>query len=136
MSSPFSSFDPIDPECAMGLIYNWLEYTQLNSAMAPIDCGFKRSFVIRFDDLEKLRHTNGYHGIRIYFGKENITEEGEMRLILVPVDKSCKDIPGAEIYDFSMPCPPTCSDPDSHYYKGKHVDDICKRKEHTDDCPA
>ncbi|MNV88077.1 hypothetical protein D3C71_1822510 [compost metagenome] len=63
--------------------------------------------------------------VRVYFGWDTEMEKGrEQRLIMVPADIYGHDmintapslLEGQEksnIFDFTMPCPPTCPPPDS-----------------------
>lgn len=61
------------------------------------------------DVFERLLAQPGCAGIRIFFGRN---ERREHELVLVGVDQNGNNMIQGELFDFSLPCPPYCGDPD------------------------
>lgn len=86
---------------------------------------FIKSYLIDAQELKDMVEERGASYVRVYFGWDTEMEKGrEQRLIMVPADVYGHDminttpslIEGQEksnIFDFTMPCPPTCPPPDS-----------------------
>lgn len=58
---------------------------------------------------ESLMAEPGCAGVRIYYGQG---EAGQRELILVGVDGEGNDMTSAQVYDYGIPCPPYCGNPD------------------------
>ncbi|WP_316821506.1 hypothetical protein [Pedobacter gandavensis] len=84
---------------------------------------FIKGFLIDKDELQDMLREPGTRYLRVYFGWDVEMEVGrEQRMIMVPADIYGKDMINKEgseeagdgevnsnIFDFTMPCPPTCS---------------------------
>jgi hypothetical protein len=67
-----------------------------------------KAFLIPQEDIIELYNQitkNGAQDVRGYLG---IKEEGEYKLMLVPVDPKGNDMIDLGIYDFTKPCPKDC----------------------------
>lgn len=86
---------------------------------------FIKAFLIDASELKDMITEKRAAYVRVYFGWDKEMEIGrEQRLIMVPVDEYGRDMintdveanlaenPNSNVFDFSMPCPPTCA-PDS-----------------------
>jgi len=87
---------------------------------------FIKSYLIDAQELKDMVEEKGASYVRVYFGWDTDMEKGrEQRLIMVPADIYGHDMINTEvslaenikedsnIFDFTMPCPPTCPPPDS-----------------------
>lgn len=87
---------------------------------------FIKSYLIDASELRDMVDERGASYVRVYFGWDTEMEKGrEQRLIMVPADEYGHDMINVEapiskdamedsnIFDFTMPCPPTCPPPDS-----------------------
>jgi hypothetical protein len=76
--------------------------------------GTIKGFLIAADELnEILNLSDQVKYVRIYFGLDEHTPENPAKLLMVPVDINGTDMinttgANSQIYDFTMPCPPTC----------------------------
>lgn len=83
---------------------------------------FIKSYLIDASELRDMIDEQGVSYLRVYFGWDEEMEKGrEHRLIMVPNDKYGNDMineaveenlesgPNSNIFDFSLPCPPTCA---------------------------
>lgn len=80
---------------------------------------YVRAFRIDLAELDEIRKEKGTDHIRIYFGIEEKDGEEREKLVLVGVDENDNDIIDIKsltksatsgTFDFSKPCPPTCSE--------------------------
>lgn len=101
------------------------EAQQLTQAWAARG-NFIKSYLIDAQELKDMVEEKGASYVRVYFGWDTEMEIGrEQRLIMVPADIYGHDMINTEvsltenaqensnIFDFTMPCPPTCPPPDS-----------------------
>lgn len=101
------------------------EAQQLTQAWAARG-NFIKSYLIDAQELKDMVDEKGASYVRVYFGWDTEMEIGrEQRLIMVPADIYGNDMINTEvsldetarensnIFDFTMPCPPTCPPPDS-----------------------
>lgn len=84
---------------------------------------FIKGYLIDAQELRDMIDERGAQYIRVYFGWDNEMEEGrKQRMIMVPADIYGKDMintgskgtgeadgEDSNVFDFTMPCPPTCS---------------------------
>ncbi|WP_316840348.1 hypothetical protein [Pedobacter gandavensis] len=85
---------------------------------------FIKGFLIDKDELQDMLREKDTRYVRVYFGWDVQMEAGrEQRMIMVPADKYGQDMVNKEpveatsetsevnsnVFDFTMPCPPTCS---------------------------
>ncbi|WP_316750635.1 hypothetical protein [Pedobacter gandavensis] len=82
---------------------------------------FIKGYLVDAQELRDMVDQEGVSYVRMYFGWDDQMEEGrQQRMIMVPTDKYGSDLipEGAKtenseeesnIFDFTMPCPPTCS---------------------------
>ncbi|MBB2151557.1 hypothetical protein [Pedobacter gandavensis] len=81
-----------------------------------------KAFLVDADELSDMISEKKAKYVRMYFGWDKEMEVGrEVRMIMVPVDINGKDMilldgesstetnAANNIFDFTMPCPPTCS---------------------------
>lgn len=78
-------------------------YREVAPKGAPIAAMFPR------DVFERLLAQPGCAGIRIFSGRN---ERRDHELVLVGVDQNGNNMTQGELFDFSLPCPPYCGDPD------------------------
>ena len=88
--------------------------------LAWIDChakGSVKGFLIDADELRCIIDEAGAKYMRIYFAINEDLPEDNHKLVMVPVDeegydmvarKTNADDDGSNVFDFTMPCPPTC----------------------------
>ena len=62
------------------------------------------------DVFERLLAQPGCAGIRMYYGRN---ERREHELLLVGVDAEGEDMTTGELFDFGLPCPPYCGEPNA-----------------------
>lgn len=90
---------------------------------------FIKGFLIDKDELQDMIREPETRYVRVYFGWDVEMEAGrEQRMIMVPADKYGKDMINTDgsdveaqengevnsnVFDFTMPCPPTCSPDDT-----------------------
>lgn len=83
---------------------------------------FIKAYLIDAQELKDMIDERGASYVRVYFGWDNEMEKGrEQRLIMVPANEYGNDmineeanraqdaVENSNIFDFTMPCPPTCS---------------------------
>ena len=73
-----------------------------------------RAFLVSKKELEIVMGDDRVKYVRMYFGKD-VNIEPQSKMILVPVDVEGNDMievrgDDSNIYDFTLPCPPTCND--------------------------
>jgi hypothetical protein len=79
-----------------------------------IAAGATKSFLVDVDELNDIiAISDQVQYVRFYFGYNGAQREHPEKLLLVPVDANGVDMintigDNSQIYDFTMPCPPTC----------------------------
>lgn len=73
-----------------------------------------RAFLVSKMELQQIMSDENVKYVRMYFGKD-VNIEPQSKMILVPVDVEGNDMigvrgPDSNIYDFTLPCPPTCNE--------------------------
>ncbi|ALL04876.1 hypothetical protein AQ505_04855 [Pedobacter sp. PACM 27299] len=81
-----------------------------------------KAFLVDAQELKDMLEEDGVKYIRMYFGWDNSMEDGrQQRMIMVPADIYGQDMVNknvgtdlkgpvdSNVFDFTMPCPPTCS---------------------------
>ncbi|NVK64829.1 MAG: hypothetical protein HWE22_09590 [Flavobacteriales bacterium] len=97
----------ISVETATEWVNRWKEseHTLVND-----DGTFIKGFFIPGDDLNEVMRETGASDARSYLG---IDDNHEFHLLVVGVDDNGNDMvdpeKGCYVYDFTRPCPPTCS---------------------------
>lgn len=101
-------FPAIPTSTAVTWVNNWRDPNRTIS-IADI-----KGFFVPHDDVQKAMAETGAENIRMYIGLEiNEDETHEFHLLVVGVDGDGNDLideeTGLYVYDFTRPCPPTCS---------------------------
>jgi len=75
---------------------------------------FVKGFLIDADELRSIIDEQGASYLRVYFAWDTTMEPGrEEKLVMVPVnefgnDMVPRDSDHSNVFDFTLPCPPTC----------------------------
>ncbi|MCX2451276.1 hypothetical protein OQX61_08335 [Pedobacter sp. PLR] len=101
----------------------YAEAKKLTAAWAA-QGNFIKGFLVDAQELRDMIDEEGVKYVRMYFGWDEQMEDGrQQRMIMVPTDIYGKDMTNnnysrgkelsgpidSNIFDFTMPCPPTCS---------------------------
>lgn len=78
--------------------------------------GAVKGFLIDVDELRSIIDESGAKYVRVYLGVNKNLPQDRHKLLLVPVNeegcdmcsKEVEEDDGSNVFDFTMPCPPTC----------------------------
>ena len=99
---------------------NWRNFNNANMVNGnPLSGYLANAFTFDLQDINDLMNEPGVAHVRIYFGYDNASPSPSvpppMKVMLVGVDSEGNDIiysseaqANSGIYDFAIPCPPTC----------------------------
>lgn len=97
-------------EIDLSTAQNWVQAYVKSKGLQPC----VRAFLIDASELrEILDESKHVKYVRVYFGLDTQLPQNEEKMMLVPVNGMGVDMinekgPNSNIFDFTLPCPPTC----------------------------
>lgn len=102
---------PITNTIPVATATKWIDnWRNSNHSLSLSNDLFVKGFLIPGDDLTEVMNETGATDARTYLA---IDDDGAFHLLVVGVDADGNDMvdedQGWNVYDFTRPCPPTCS---------------------------